>query len=515
MPLFNEILELCANSPLSEVYQYHTPDYKKPKSGKTLFKDMHRFHKNNKNRDEGTSGGMGEYFKRKKMDDAHSKYFLAIRGVGREYFIFEVLNAIGLQVPKTRLIEDKGYIHVATSSFTGFEPISSFITLDKNEPDFKASYCYDGKTRYYQYKGTDNPKAKYFFRTNSHMLFDRETKETLPIRGNLPATNIIADFLQDPDGIDGVGGNNAGLIKKPHSYEFVIIDKESAGWEPNQPAKEKIDFTYDKTPFAYSTNDDQKSAMLYQMANLFVVRNGERIIDKIYFNPRSCSALKANAIIMAAIGPMIPLFENRLKYPMNGDQIEALNTRLRAAAKKSADEFPETEINIHNIEKYSKHLAKAVLSEAELIQNEKIFHEDFLKDFQSGQEKYSWQVNCLLEINAMKDRIAYLFEKNNITVDKFKQFIARETIREKICAKLNAYFSFPDDQVSKLMNRNICEDLRGTRFCDHYHDPKTKLISENDLNNDALFKALCDAVAKEFSLTPKASTEYSTKPTMS
>lgn len=515
MPLFTEILEICANSPLSEGYQYRTPDYKKPKSGKTLFKEMHRFYKNKQNWDGGTSGGMGEYFKKKKTHDAHSNYFLAIRTSVREYFIYEVLNVIGLQVPKTRLILENGNFYVATSSFAGYEPIDTFLNIDKDEPDFNASYTYDGLKRNFSYKSIYDTKAKYFFRTQSHMLFDTKTKETLPIRGCLPASNIIADFLQDPDGIDGIGGSNSGLIKKKHSYEFAIIDKESAAWDPNPPENEKIDFCYDKTPLAFWTNDDQKSAILYQMANLFVVRNGERTIDKIYFNPRSSSALKENTIIMAAFSPLISIFKDDVKYRMNDDQIKTLSTRLRTAAIKAANEFPDAEINIHNIEKFSKHLSKAVLHEAELLNQEKLFNDDFLKDFQQGQEKNFWLVNCLLEIDAMKDRIAYLFEKNNITVDKFKQFITRETLREKLCAKVNAHFSFPDDHSSRLMIRNICEDLRGTRFCEYYHDPKSKLISENDLNNDALFKALCDAVAKEFSAAPKASAECSTKPTIS
>lgn len=512
MPLFTEILTLCANSPLSSVYQYNTPDFTKPKQGKSVFKDMHRFHKNETNKDRGSNGGQGEYFKDKKAG-LQSHYYLADRMVYREYFIYELLNAIGLHVPKTRLISSDDKFYVATSSISGFIPIRLLMRIKTDDSNYLAT-DYDSvfNSRSGSSKKSESGLEQYHFSTRLQTIVSDVTGEHFPIRGSLPASKIIADFLQDGDGIEGTG-DNAGFLMKEHAFEFVLIDKQSAHWMPNKPKREQLNFPYDKSPYSATATGDQKLAMLYQLANIFVERNGERIIDKIYFNPRSASVLKQNMALSAVYPALYGLNTAASKeWPVKNQEtfFKALIPRLIAKAKSIVETFP-AEIKRNEMEQLSQVLTKGIFAEMELVVKENKFHENVLQAVKKGQEECSWQVNCLEEIAAMEKHVAYLFEANKVTLEQFSGYITREKLREQIATTVSALFVMTDIPTQKLLIRNICEDLRGVRFVSHYHEKQTGEISEKDLENDALIEALSTAFAKEFSLTKIAEAESSTQ----
>ncbi|MFA6303527.1 MAG: hypothetical protein WC627_10430 [Legionella sp.] len=255
-------------------------DYKTKKS-QSLIKENQRLRWGGTEKPGGTHGSEGMFIKESSKHGRVAKpYFRAKRRHFREYFAFEILNAIGLSTPKARFVRNPktDKVDIISKAIPHYMPLQAY-----------SNYWPDSKLM----KVTPEVKAvqrRYVFNAQSETVTDSKNKCAYKLSGNLFAVHIGGYLLDDPDLV--AEGMNFGLVKEGDHFQAYIIDKDAASFVKGDSYADLVSLRICKAPFL--DNDLYKEHTLHVVSNLKKLispRDADQqpMLYDIFYNDRAAS----------------------------------------------------------------------------------------------------------------------------------------------------------------------------------------------------------------------------------
>jgi hypothetical protein len=239
---------------------------------KPISKNAERFIKSDAPRFGGIMS-FGPHVKKSEKERESKIYYVGPHNLN-EYFPTELLNFIGLTVPKFRIMDDDSHATQSSASqqIEGYIPMKVFFS----EPDS------------FQEPSLKEMASKYEFDFQNQIIKDRTSGEIYRLGGNFFGADLGAELIQDrdfqPDGF------NFGLILKGNKFYAIAIDKDL--WTPSfrssyEDIKKNVDHRIAQSPIFKVKTEDQVLALVENFSKLITPINGSLApIHYIFFNSR-------------------------------------------------------------------------------------------------------------------------------------------------------------------------------------------------------------------------------------
>lgn len=240
------------------------------KKGKTLRIPSERLQPTNAPR----FGGMYSYgpqVKESHKGNEPQVYYIGPHKV-EEYFATEMLNFVGVQVPKFR-IADSDFQKSASKQLKGYIPMATFFSKNEN------------------LLGTElgSIAARYELDLPNQLVRNKETGENHRLGGNFFAADIGAELIQDTD--FQPHDFNYGVVFEGNKFRAVAIDKDQ--WTPflarssYDEIKKNTDYRLLDSPIFANRTDEQILSMVSGLNRLISPIHGDIApIHYIFFNSR-------------------------------------------------------------------------------------------------------------------------------------------------------------------------------------------------------------------------------------
>lgn len=248
---------------------------KNKKPGQPLSKDGSRLSKTNAPKYGGAENGGPVAIASSKGKDS-SLYYVNIHGI-QSYFAIEIVQFLGLNTPKTRLIEGKikDHLHHENNNRSAYFAAKGIPNL------IPVGFMNRTGDPYPYQPGSNDIRRRYQLNTAEQTVCDKETHTPLRIAGHTYASFIIAKLIGDADFQEQ--DYNFNLARIGNRFYPVAIDKEGANFSGRIVEHLRwIDSDF-KT---YCQLDQQLAVALAIKNGLQPSADGVCDFDRIFLNPR-------------------------------------------------------------------------------------------------------------------------------------------------------------------------------------------------------------------------------------
>ncbi len=401
----------------------------------------------------------------KKSEKGEKIYYVSTHDK-KEYFSFEILNRIGFNTPKSRMLPYARTLKVASKSVEGYIPITAFIhdRSDKKDVDFS----YD--------PSLNDVHKKYKLDMKNQVVIDLETGEKHKISGNLFASNIGAYLLRDDD--FQPEDFNIGLKRIGNRFYTYLIDKEKISF-PGETYEKNIDNTdarVGQSKLYHDTSDDQ---VLYIISEIQKASNSGEF-KEIFLNPRIYETSEIRT--------------NEMEGLANNFNLTA-QSAITYFSEKAKSKEDNTLESFRKREEWRGLLVDIIINELAIDgdeQEKKDLKEIIMEDLRAPYYKHLF-VNKKMISKEDLDNSALI---NAIVRDQIKELKALGIKSNAILDKPNAIQLYLTPDEKELLKYFRTQSIRN-----HRYDSYEKLILK--LQEDGSLKPWVDGILKNQTPHPK------------
>jgi hypothetical protein len=213
----------------------------------------------------------GPFSKQTKAKDFPKKYYLAPHA-REEYFALEILQYLGIDTPKARLIkDDKATILVATKSIPDYIPRDGVILENMTAFQMQKEKAYEQDSSQENVPALLEMRQRYRLDIRRQIFRDVQLKKEYKISGNLFAFDLMLTVVADPD---AMAFTNFGFHLLNGRCFAIAIDKDQATFKGLSYQK-----LCDKVDDRIYQDNDQKAHIA---SHMFYYREREQLLDVLY-----------------------------------------------------------------------------------------------------------------------------------------------------------------------------------------------------------------------------------------
>lgn len=491
-------LSICTR-PKSSIRQLN--DFQK-NTKHSLFKSEKRFVQDSKGTKWGGSmGGGGPFFKKSNNGEIVKRYYISNRDTFVEYFIFEILKAIGMITPKLRFIDNLSSekyeeMRVAAKDLPGYIPVGA----------------YEG-SRYSSFAGLEGVAKHFDLDEKNQIILDKDKNKSYRINGNRYGCLLTALFVQDWD--FQPHANNCGFIFDGHRYYFSIIDKDRVSLGRKKSYSDlvnRLSSIFEDFP---KDNEEQRLAIACKIDELIKEKdNKPSNLYQIFFNDRTSEIIKkacpkalfdkvSFSIYFALPTPAVRAqFHNTYLPLLQKNLIATISSKASIVSMEECSQWIST-LEAICLDTYDQTVAKKAYQTLDF--DYKRIKSDFMSYLKEDREGYlSYDPSILYQ--RLKKNAELIVDHHFETPQKKQAFAEREQLRYQLAHDiLLAIKEEASCEITIDMFENLVEDLRGPYYVSFFNDQENQRISKLDLMNVSLRDQIKQDILTEYNLSVSAS----------